>query len=78
MVENALKIVGSTNKPRPKLRPSRELRQALYDLWVLAREEARRDAALRAAAAKTSNITKRHAVSIGRNQSAAAQVIQSY
>jgi hypothetical protein len=78
MVENALKIVGSTNRRRPKLRPSRELRQALYDLWVLAREEARRDAALRAAAAKTSNITKRHAALVGRSQSAASQVSQSH
>lgn len=77
MEANVLKTVDSTNKPRHKLRPSRELRQAIYDLWCLAREEALREAALRAAP-QTANIAKRHAASGGRNHPVGPQVSQAY
>lgn len=67
-----LKTVDSTAKPRRGLRPSRELQQAIYDLWRLAREEALRDVP------QNSKIAKSHAASNRRKHSMSSQTGQSY
>lgn len=77
MEKNDLKTADSTDKPRRGLRPSRELRQATYDLWCLARDEALHKAAARNVP-QNSNSAKKPEAPKGHNHSMSSHISRTH